>query len=219
MSDARLSSPAVARNREPLREVLARVLPQPGRVLEIASGSGEHACYFSRQLPGLSWQPSDPDPQALASIRAWRETACQASQPGVDNPNAVDNPAGRLLAPLQLDVTRRPWPAAVGEIDALVCINMIHIAPWAAAQALFAEAGERLPQHGPLVLYGPFRRHGAHTAPSNDAFDRSLQARDARWGIRDLESEVLALAEQHALRLDEVITMPANNLSVILRRR
>ncbi|OHV08773.1 DUF938 domain-containing protein [Kushneria phosphatilytica] len=214
MHDERLSSPAVARNREPLREVLARVLPTSARVLEIASGSGEHACYFTTRLPGLIWQPTDPDPQALASIQAWR-----ADQPGVDNPGAVDNAASHLLAPLKLDVTQRPWPDTVGKIDALVCINMIHIAPWAAAQALFAEAGERLPQHGPLVLYGPFRRHGEHTAPSNTAFDHSLQARDSRWGIRDLESDVVPLAEQHGLTLDEVIIMPANNLSVVLRRR
>lgn len=196
--DRRLSSPATQRNREPIFDILAQHLPESGRVLEIASGSGEHALYFAQRLPRLTWQPSDPSPRAVASVAAWRES-------GPDN----------LEAPLRLDVTQRPW--AVSPFDALVCINMLHIAPWEASEALLAEAGERLPQGGVLFLYGPYRRGGQHTAPSNAAFDEDLKQRDARWGIRDLEA-VTALAETYGLELERVYEMPANNLSLILRR-
>ncbi|GGY10352.1 SAM-dependent methyltransferase [Litchfieldella qijiaojingensis] len=197
--DARLSSPAVARNREPILEVLRQHLPSRGLVLEIASGSGEHALHFATALPDLDWQPSDPSPQARASIAAWRDRLGPAN----------------LHPPLALDVTRRPWP--VEDFTALVCINMLHISPWAATEALLAEAGERLPVHGVLYLYGPFKRDGVHTAPSNAEFDRELRARNPRWGIRDL-TEVTDLATRHGLHLEAVVDMPANNLSVVLRR-
>lgn len=194
----RLSSPAVARNRQPILEVLREVLPSRGRVLEIASGSGEHALYFARHLPEIRWQPSDPSPQALASIAAWRES----------------EPSANLLEPLTLDVTVRPWP--VTDFEALVCINMLHIAPWQASEVLLAEAGERLPPGGVLYAYGPFRREGRHTAPSNAAFDDDLRRRNPEWGIRDLEA-VTALGQRHGLTLDRVVEMPANNLSVVWR--
>lgn len=198
--DARLSSPATARNRGPILEVLRDCLPAQGQVLEIASGSGEHAVHFAAAFPGLSWQPSDPSPRACQSIAAWR------SAEGTPN----------LLPPLALDVTQRPWP--VKEVDALVCINMLHISPWASAEALLAEAGQRLPAQGVLYLYGPYRRGGEHTAPSNAAFDRDLRARNPAWGIRDLEA-VRELATQHGLSLERVVDMPANNLSLVLRRQ
>lgn len=197
--DARLSSPAAARNREPILKVLRQYLPSHGVVLELASGSGEHALHFATALPALDWQPSDPNPRARSSIAAWRDSQGPAN----------------LRSPLALDVTQRPW--SVEGFDALVCINMLHISPWSAAEALLSEAGERLPVHGVLYLYGPFKRDGQHTAPSNAEFDRELRMRNPSWGIRDL-AEVTALASQHGLHLDAVVDMPANNLSVVLRR-
>jgi SAM-dependent methyltransferase len=199
MDDPRQRSPAAARNREPILRVLAGVLPAGARVLEIASGSGEHAVSFAAQLDGVWWQPSDPSPEARASIDGWRASEGLAS-----------------VAPaVALDVLRRPWP--VGSFDAVVCINMIHIAPWAACEALLAEGPAHLAPGGLLFLYGPFKRGGVHTAPSNQAFDLSLRARDPSWGVRDL-GEVAALAAGHGLRLEEVFEMPGNNLSVAFRR-
>nr|WP_299242054.1 DUF938 domain-containing protein [uncultured Halomonas sp.] len=197
--DQRLSSPAVARNRDAILTVLRDVLPQRGKVLEIASGSGEHALYLARHLPAISWQPSDPNPQALASIAAWRKT------------ETLDN----LLAPVQLDVILRPWP--LEDFDALVCINMIHIAPWEATQALFTEAGKNLETGGVLYLYGPFKRDGEHTAESNAAFDEDLRRRDPRWGIRDM-NDMETLAGEHGLHIERIVEMPANNLSLVLRK-
>jgi SAM-dependent methyltransferase len=198
-SDPRFYRPHVARNREPILGVLRRVLPPQGLVLEVASGSGEHAAYFAQHLPTLEWQPSDPDAEALASIAAHRAAA------GVPN----------LLAPLRLDVTSAPWP--VERADAIVCNNMIHISPWGASEGLIAGAGRVLSQEGVLYLYGPYRIDGRHTAPSNQAFDVSLRAQDPLWGVRDL-ADVSALAVRHGLVLDETVAMPANNLSVIFRR-
>jgi SAM-dependent methyltransferase len=197
--DPRLYRPHVARNREPILAVLRRVLPAQGLALEIASGSGEHAIYFAQQLPALTWQPSDPDAEALASIAAHRAAA------GVPN----------VLAPLRLDVTAEPWP--LERAEAIVCNNMIHIAPWAAAEGLFAGAGRVLSAAGVLYLYGPYRIDGRHTAPSNEAFDARLRAQDPLWGVRDL-ADVTVLADRHGLVLAETIAMPANNLSVIFRR-
>ncbi|WP_084671403.1 DUF938 domain-containing protein [Modicisalibacter ilicicola] len=199
-SDHRLSSPAAARNRDPILAVLREVLPSRGKVLEIASGSGEHALHFARHLPDLLWQPSDPDPAALASIAAWRDS------------ESLDN----LLEPVRLNVVETPWPEQ--ECDALICINMIHIAPWEATEALFAGAGDMLDRGGVLYLYGPFKRAGRHTAASNAAFDDTLRRRDPRWGIRDL-NDVEALAHEHGLGIERIVEMPANNLSVVLRRR
>jgi hypothetical protein len=201
---AALIAPAVARNREPILAVLRRVLPERGLVLEIASGSGEHVVYFAAALPRLTWQPSDPDPEARASIAAYRDAM------------ALPN----VLPPLALDAAAARWPMPQidAQIDTILSINMIHIAPWAAAEGLMAGAERLLPAGGVLFLYGPFREHGQHTAPSNAAFDESLRARNREWGVRDLD-EVAALASRHGLALDERVAMPANNLSIVFRRR
>jgi SAM-dependent methyltransferase len=195
-----LTSPAVARNRDPILAVLRQVLPAQGTVLEIASGTGEHAVHFAAGLPHLTWQPTDPDTDALASIAAHRASA--------QLPN--------LLAPLVLDACAPSWPVTRG--DAVVAINMIHIAPWTAAEGLMAGAGRLLARGGVLYLYGPFKEDGRHTAPSNAAFDASLRARDPRWGVRDLDA-VAALAIEHGLALAERVAMPANNLSLVFQRR
>jgi SAM-dependent methyltransferase len=198
-SDRRIFRPHVARNREPILDVLKRVLPPRGLVLEVASGSGEHAAYFAKALPDLSWQPTDPDAEALASIVAHRASA------GAPN----------LLSPLQLDVTAPQWP--VTRADAILCNNMIHIAPWTACEGLIAGAARLLPAGGVLYLYGPYKIDGRHTAPSNQAFDDDLRARNPLWGIRDL-ADVAALAARHGFALAETVPMPANNLSVVFRR-
>ncbi|MGR3906007.1 DUF938 domain-containing protein [Burkholderia sp. SR8] len=197
---ARLSAPAAERNRGPILDVLRRVLPAAGSVLEIASGTGQHAVHFAQALPALHWQPSDPDAHARRSIAAW------VAHAGLPN----------LVEPLALDVRdASSWPAATR--DAVVCINMIHISPWASAEALFAGAARVLRPGGVLFLYGPYRREGRHTAPSNEAFDRQLRSRDASWGVRDLEA-VVALGLDRGLDCIEVVDMPANNLSVVFRR-
>jgi SAM-dependent methyltransferase len=193
-----LSAPAPERNKGPILEVLERVLPDSGLVLEIASGTGQHVAHFARALPHLSWQPSDPDPRARASIAAW------IAQTGVTN----------VLQPIDLDVRRQPWPVA--HCDAIVCINMIHISPWTATQALFEGAARILADSGLVYLYGPYSVDGQHTAPSNAAFDASLRAQDPEWGVRDLNS-VLDVAHQHGFELLESVPMPANNLSLVLR--
>jgi SAM-dependent methyltransferase len=191
-------APATERNRGPIREVLARVLPATGTVLEIASGSGEHAVAFAQAFPALTWQPSDPDPAALASIAAWRAEA------------ALPN----LAEPIELDVTRT-WPEL--EPAAIVCINMVHISPWESTLALFVNAGWILAPGALLYLYGPYRFSGAFTSESNAEFDRSLRARDARWGVRDVD-ELVAAARASELELVETVVMPANNHSLIFRR-
>ena len=196
MSDRRYA-PATQRNREPILAVLRRVLPSTGLVLEIASGTGEHAAYFAGALPGVTWQPTDVDPTALPGIASW----CA----GVPN----------VRPPLDLDVTQ-PWP--VERADAVVCINMIHISPWAAGVAMLHGAGRVLEPGGVLYLYGPYRRDGAHTAPSNASFDETLRAQDPRWGVRDLET-VIATAADAGLSHRETVEMPANNLSVVFVRR
>jgi SAM-dependent methyltransferase len=198
-SDPRLYHAHVARNREPILAVLKRVLPPAGLVLEVASGSGEHAVFFAKGLPALTWQPTDPDAGALASIAAHRAAAH----------------APNLLAPLRLDATAEHWP--VEHADAVVCNNMIHIAPWAVSEGLMAGASRILPAGGALYLYGPYRIGGRHTAPSNQDFDTWLQAQNAQWGIRDL-AEVTDLAARHGFALSETVPMPANNLSVAFRR-
>ncbi|QJE72079.1 DUF938 domain-containing protein [Aerophototrophica crusticola] len=197
--DARRFAPATLRNRQPILAVLREVLPDTGTVLEIASGSGEHAVYFAEALPGLHWQPSDADAGARASIVAWTESL------GLQN----------VCCPLDLDASAPDWPVA--EADAVVCINMIHISPWASAEGLFAGAARLLSPGAPLVLYGPFKRGGAHTAPSNEEFDAALRAQDPRWGVRDLEV-VGDLAAASGFVLDRVVEMPANNLTVVFRK-
>jgi SAM-dependent methyltransferase len=198
-SDPRLYYPHVARNREPILRVLKRVLPLRGLILELASGSGEHATYFAQMLPTLLWQPTDPDPRALASIAAHRTSA--------NAPN--------LLSPLWLDAMSEEWP--VQRADALVCINMIHITPWATCQGLMSGAERTLRAGGVLYLYGPYQIDGRHTAQSNEDFGAWLRTQSAQWGVRDL-AEVTALAQRHAFSLRETVPMPANNLSVIFER-
>jgi SAM-dependent methyltransferase len=195
---ARRHAPATLRNREPLLAVLRRTLPPAGTVLEVASGTGEHAAFFAAALPALVWQPTDLDPAARASIAAW----C------ADVPN--------VRPPLPLDAAV-PDTWEITAADAMLCVNMIHIAPWAACEGLLAGAGRVLPAGAPLVLYGPYRVGGVHTAPSNAAFDDGLRAQNPAWGVRDLE-DVLAVASTHGLRHDETVAMPANNLTVVLRR-
>jgi hypothetical protein len=196
----RLSSSAARRNRAPILEVLRRVLPAAGGVLEIASGSGEHAVYFARALPHLTWQPSDPEPAARDSIRAWI---------------AHEKPAN-VLDPLLLDVARARWAYSIDKVDAVFCANMIHIAPWEACLGLLYGCEELLPPGGPLVLYGPFMRGGVHTAPSNAAFDESLRRQDPRWGVRDLD-DVVREAALRGFHLAEGVEMPANNLTLVFR--
>ena len=194
------SSPSTQRNRQPILEVLAPRLGRGARVLEVASGAGEHALFLAAALPGVSWQPTDRDADALASIAAWR---------------AASGPAN-LAAPIRLDAAdAASWPA--GPFDAVVCINMIHISPWAASEGLMAGAGRVLTPGGRLFLYGPFLEAGVETAPSNLAFDQSLKARDPAWGIRDLAA-VTALAAARGLTLAERIAMPANNLIVMFEK-
>jgi len=193
---AALFSSAAERNKAPILDVLERVLPESGLVLEIASGTGQHVVRFAQALGKLTWQPSDPDSEARASISA-RIAAAQLLN---------------VREPLDLDVCAQPWPTAT--CDALVCINMIHIAPWAATIALFAGAKRAVRKAGVVYLYGPYRLHGRHTAPSNEAFDRTLRAQNPEWGVRDLE-EVAAVAAAEGFELIETIAMPANNLSVV----
>jgi SAM-dependent methyltransferase len=195
------SSPATARNREPILQVLRPRLPAQGLVLEIASGAGEHAVHMARALPAVQWQPTDRDPDALESIAAWREAS------GLAN----------LLEPLALDAAD-PGSWLVSEADAVVCINMVHISPWSATQGLISGAGRVLPQGGMLYLYGPFREADVPTAASNEAFDADLRARNPAWGLRRKE-EVAQLAAASGLELAERIEMPANNLSLVFRRR
>ena len=197
--DLRQFSPAAERNRTPILEVLRRHLPLTGLVLEIASGTGQHVAHFAAGLPELEWQPSDPNTDCHASISAWVAEANLAN----------------VRPPLALDVTADAWP--VERADAILCINMIHISPWAATLDLLRGAACLLPQGGVLYLYGPYKRGGQHTAPSNAEFDASLKARNPEWGVRNLE-DVLALAAQHGFDCAEVAEMPANNLSVVLRR-
>jgi len=198
--DPRLFAPATQRNRDAILAVLREALPPAGLVLEVASGSGEHVVHFARALPGLTFQPSDPSPEALSSIAAW------VAGSGLAN----------IRQPLLLDAAAAQWPLAVA--DTLVCINMIHIAPWSAAQGLIAQAARILAPGAPLYLYGPYRRTGRPLEPGNAAFDASLRARDPAWGLRDLH-EVAALAADAGFSAPEVTEMPANNLSLIFRKR
>ncbi|SDD75254.1 Protein of unknown function [Cupriavidus sp. YR651] len=196
---ARRMAPATDRNREAILAVLRDVLPASGTVLEIASGTGQHAVHFAAALPGVTWQPSDPDATSRESIAAWTAHA------GVPN----------VLPPLAIDVCAEPW--GIDGVAAMVCINMVHISPWAATEALFAGAGKRLGPGGVLYLYGPYRRNGAHTAPSNEAFDTQLRAADAEWGVRDMEA-VIALGAAQGMTCDAPVAMPANNFSLVFRK-
>jgi cyclopropane fatty-acyl-phospholipid synthase-like methyltransferase len=199
-------APATTRNCEPILAVLRTELPSTGTVLEIGSGTGEHAVYFAPRLQPRPWLPSDVDPDALASIRAWQD----------------EQPVANLLPPILLDAREARWPLecrpAKPDIAAIVSINMIHIAPWSASLGLLAGAARLLPVDAPLILYGPFKRQGRHTSASNAAFDESLRSRDAAWGVRDLDT-LEREARTLGLELHRVIEMPANNLTVVFRRR
>jgi hypothetical protein len=192
--EERKFAPATGRNRDAIATALSRVLPEKGLVLELASGSGEHAVHFASLFPQLQWQPSDADPQALASIEAWRRHA------GLAN----------VLSPLAVDAASLPWP--IETADAVLCINMVHISPWSSTEGLM-EGARRLLSHGPLCLYGPFKQAGVETAPSNLAFDASLRMRNPEWGLRALE-DVIALARRHGFGRETIMPMPANNLFV-----
>lgn len=196
-AEAKKHAPATLRNRDAIAGVLTRILPSSGTVLEIASGSGEHILHFAKALPGLNWQPSDPDRTCRASIRAWSNES--------QHPNVAD--------PVDLDASASLWP--VKDVAAILCINMIHISPWAATKGLLAGAGQLLAPRAPLYLYGPFHMADRTTAPSNKAFDQSLRSRNPEWGLRNL-AEVETEARAHGFSLDETVDMPANNLSVIL---
>ncbi|MGB8331259.1 MAG: DUF938 domain-containing protein [Polyangiales bacterium] len=196
---AKAFAPAAERNRRPILDVLRRVLPARGLVVELASGSGQHAAYFAEHLPALRWQPTEASAEGLESIGAWAEET------------ARDN----LLTPLELDVRWPRWP--VLEADALVCINMIHISPWETTEALFRGASAVLTTGSPLITYGPYRLHGHHTAPSNAAFDESLRSRNAGWGVRDID-DLCELAKRTGFKLGERVEMPANNMTLVWLR-
>jgi SAM-dependent methyltransferase len=196
----RLVSPSAERNKAPVADVLCRVLPDQGLVLEVSSGTGQHVVHFARAMPHLMWQPTERDADNLRSIASWRAA------------EALPN----VLEPIRLDVVDQPWP--ISSAAAVICLNMIHIAPWAAAEALICGAEEILAPGGILFLYGPYRREGRHTAPSNEAFDRQLRAQNPDWGVRDLE-EVARLAARHGFDAPEIHEMQANNLSVVFRKR
>lgn len=192
-------SPAADRNKGPIRDVLTARLPAAGHLLEVASGLGQHAVHIAAALPGWSWQPSEPNADARAALAA----------------RVAGSGLSQLRAPIALDVEQPDW--AVAPPDALLCVNLIHIAPWSVTEALMKGAGHWLRPGGRLFLYGPFRMDGAHTAESNARFDADLRARDARWGIRDLDS-ITAQARQAGLAAGEVIAMPANNHVVVFRK-
>ncbi len=205
--DARRYAPATQRNREPILEILQQVLPPQGTVLEISSGTGEHAIFFAPRLSPRTWLPSEPDVRSRASVVAWIE----------------DCPADNLHLPLDIDVRASVWSGEdvllkfIPPINAIVNINMIHIAPWSACLGLMAGANRLLPSGGIMYLYGPYKQDGKHTAPSNQAFDDSLRAQNPEWGVRNLE-DVVAAANDQNLTLLHTYQMPANNLSVVFQR-
>jgi SAM-dependent methyltransferase len=201
-ADQRMFSPSAARNTAPILAVLKRILPAHGRVLEIGCGTGEHAVCFAEAMPTLIWLPSDPDPGSRSSTASW------ISFKGLNN----------VLAPLDVDVCSAQWGVEQSApFDAIVSINMVHIAPWTASLGLFAGAGRLLRDGGLLFLYGPFMRNGVHNAPSNAAFDESLKSRNASWGVRDI-ADLERVAVASGLHLREMIEMPANNMSLVFLR-
>ena len=198
-TDGRLWSPSAERNRRAIGEALSRVLPQSGLVLEVGSGTGQHAVHFGRLMPDLTWQPSEQDADCLRSISAW------ASMESLPN----------MRPPLYLDIADERWP--IEAADAVVSINLIHIAPWSATHALLRGASSILPAAGLLCLYGPYREGGKHTSASNRAFDAQLQAVNPGWGVRDLD-EVSSEARAVDLEFVRTFEMPANNLIVVFRK-
>ncbi|WP_395616064.1 DUF938 domain-containing protein [Sphingorhabdus sp.] len=196
-AEVKRHAPATERNRDVIAETLARVLPTEGLVLEVASGTGEHAVHFAKLFPALTWQPSDPDPIALASINAWR----------------ADSNVPNMRPAMLLDASA-DWPVA--QADAVVCINMTHISPWAATVGLLRNVARLLPPSAVLFIYGPYKQRDVPLAESNAAFDASLRQQNAEWGLRYVE-DIAEEAHKFGLRLDPVIAMPANNLSLIFR--
>ena len=195
--DARETAPSAERNKQPILDVLWRVLPPSGFVLEIGSGTGQHVAHFAQAMPELVFQPSEMDEGKHPSIAAWVE--------GLPN----------VRPPIAFDVTRLPWP--IRKAEAIICINVIHISPWEATLALMRGAGEALRPDGVLVTYGPYRREGRHTSPSNEAFEAWLKERDALWGVRDI-GEVAAVAAEEGMSLQEAVPMPANNFTLVFRK-
>ncbi|MBD2212299.1 DUF938 domain-containing protein [Nostoc linckia FACHB-104] len=210
LQDARQEAPATQRNREPILEVLLQVLPASGTILEIAAGTGEHSVFFAPKLSPRQWLPTDVNPQSLTSINAWIQHC------GCDN----------IYPPQTLDVREAVWPVETGVVSewlqtspiaAIVNINMIHISPWSACLGLMAGANRILKPGGILYLYGPFKRGGEHTAPSNAAFDEYLRAQNPEWGVRNLD-DVVAAANAENFLFKQIYQMPANNLSVVFER-
>ncbi|MGP1354643.1 MAG: DUF938 domain-containing protein [Parasphingopyxis sp.] len=199
-TDAKRHAPATLRNRDAIAAILERILPAEGRVLEVASGSGEHIVYFAKRFPRLEWQPSDPDPASRASVDAW----------------VSDAQLTNVYAAIDLDAAADDWP--VRTADAILCINMIHISPWTATEGLLRGAAQLLSTGAPLYLYGPFHVPGRETAPSNLDFDRSLKSRNPEWGLRSV-GDIEAATMHCGIFVEEIVDMPANNLSVILRKR
>ena len=199
LTDGRWVAPAAERNKGPILEVLQRVLPPRGLVLEIGSGTGQHVVHFAKALSQLSWQPSDPDAENRQSIALWSRV----------------EELGNVRAPLALDVRERPWP--IDAADAIVCINVVHVSPWAATLALFDGVREVLPSEGVLFLYGPYRRGGRHTAPSNEKFDADLRAHNPEWSLRDID-ELAEVADRVGFALAEIVDMPSNNFSLVFRK-
>jgi SAM-dependent methyltransferase len=200
LADGRLISPSAERNKEPIAQVLMRVLPAEGDVLEVGSGTGQHILHFARAMPHLRWQPTERDANCLTSIERWLAA------------DALPN----VVPPVRLDVHDEVWP--VSDATAVVCINMIHIAPPSATEALLRGASRVLSAGGILALYGPYRRQGRHISSGNEAFDQKLRAENVDWGVRNLEDVALS-ADAVGLELQEIVEMPANNLTVVLRRR
>ena len=203
--DQRLFFPATERNRGPIGDLLKQLLPGSGAVLELASGSGEHAVCFQQRFPHLRWQASDPDPDHRASINAWIQHR------GLNNV---------MPAALNLDVETRPWPllqTVRGSLSAVVCINLLHISPASCTDALLEESALVLPSGAPLIIYGPFMCNGAHTSASNAVFDQSLRERNHQWGLREL-NQVTAIAANAGFKTENVVSMPANNLTLVFQR-
>ncbi len=204
MENSKQYAPATQRNREPILEVLLRVLPPSGNILEVASGTGEHSIFFAPAFSSRQWIPSDPNAISRDSIEAWRKESL------------IDN----IHSPLNINAQDSIWEIEKEFLDitTIININMIHISPWSACLGLMEGAKRLLPSGGILYLYGPYKQEGKHTALSNEAFDESLRDQNPEWGVRNLE-DVIKVAEDNGLVFKEKVAMPANNLSVIFEKK